>query len=75
MRVEGEVVGFEFFGGFGVGGIVQQDGTEDGLFGVYVCGESSVEAEVGDGGHISRKSRPEAGCAEARRNWKSGKVP
>jgi hypothetical protein len=57
-----------------VGGIVQQDGTEDGLFGVYVCGESSVEAEVGDGGHISRKSRPGAGCAEGGRYWKSGKV-
>jgi len=52
MRVEGEVVGFEFFGGFGVGGIVQQDGSEDCLFGVDICGQSGIEPEVGDGGHI-----------------------
>ena len=52
MRVEGKVVGFEFFGGFGVGGIVQQDGSEDCLFGVDICGQSGIEPEVGDGGHI-----------------------
>ena len=44
MRVEGEVVGFELFRGFGVGGVVQQDGAEDGLFGVDVRGQSGVEA-------------------------------
>jgi len=63
MRVEREVIGFEFFGGFGVGRIVQQDGSEDGLFGVYVCGQPGIKPEIGNGGHICRKSRPEAGCA------------
>ncbi len=44
MRVEGEVIGFELFGGLGVGGIVQQDGAENGLFGVNVRGQSGFEA-------------------------------
>ena len=43
---------FELLGGLGVGGIVQQDGAENGLFGVDVCGQSGVEGQVGDGGHI-----------------------
>jgi hypothetical protein len=51
MRVEREIVGFELFGGLGVGGVVQQDGAQDGLFGVDIRGQSGVESEVGDGGH------------------------
>jgi hypothetical protein len=52
MRVEGEVVGCELFGGLGVRGIVQQDGAQDGLFGVDVRGQSGFQGEIGDGGHI-----------------------
>ncbi len=52
MRVQGEVVGCQLFGGLGVGGIVQQDGAQDGLFGVDVRGQSGFQSEIGDGGHI-----------------------
>ena len=52
MRVEGEVVRFELFRGLGVGGVVQQDGAEDGFFGVDIGGQSGVKRQVGDGGHI-----------------------
>ena len=44
VRVEREVVGFELFRGLGVGGIVQQDGAEDGLLGVDVRGQAGIEA-------------------------------
>ena len=52
MRVEREVVGFEVFGGLGVGRVVQQDGAEDGLLGVDIRGQSGVESEIGDRGHV-----------------------
>ena len=54
MRVEREVVGLEDFGGLGVGGVVEQDGAQDGLFRVEVRGQSGFQGEVGDGGHIRR---------------------
>ena len=44
MRVEREVVGLEPFGGLGVGRVVEQDGAEDGLFGVDVRGQAGVES-------------------------------
>ena len=46
--------GFELLGGLGVGRIVEQDGAEDGLFGVDVRGQAGVQSEIGDGGHIRR---------------------
>ena len=52
MRVEGKIVGLELFGGLGVGGIVQQDRAEDGLFGVDIRGQPGYPGEIGDGGHI-----------------------
>ena len=52
MRVEREVVGLENFGGLGVGGIVEQDRAQDGLFRVKIRGQAGFEGEVGDGGHI-----------------------
>ena len=52
MRVEGEVVGFELFRGLGVGRIVEENGAEDGLLGVYVRRQSGVEGQIGDPGHI-----------------------
>ena len=48
--------GVELFGGLGVGGIVEQDGAEDGFFGVDVRGQAGVEGEIGDGGHVSSLS-------------------
>ena len=45
MRVEREVVGLELLGGFGVGGIVEQDGAEDGLFGVDIRGQARLVEE------------------------------
>ena len=54
MGVEGKIVRFDLFGGFGVGGIVEQNGAEDGLFGVDVRGHSGIESEVWDGGHRRR---------------------
>jgi hypothetical protein len=44
----------ELFGGLGVGGVVQQDGAEDGLLGVHIGRQSGVESQVGKGGHIRR---------------------
>ena len=51
MRVEREVVGLDGFGGLGVGGVIEQDRAQDGLFRVDVRGQSGIESEVGDGGH------------------------
>ncbi len=51
MRIEREVVWLEGFSGLGVGGVVKQDGAQDGLFRVEVCGQAGFESEVGDGGH------------------------
>ena len=52
MRVQGKVVRLELLGGLGVGRVVQQDGAQNGLFGVYVRRQSGIEGQVGDGGHI-----------------------
>ena len=52
VRVEREVVCLELFGSLGVGRIVEQDGAEDGFFGVYIRGQAGIESEVGQGGHI-----------------------
>ena len=67
MRVEGKIVGFELFGGLGVGGVVQQDGAENGFFGFDVGGQAGVESQVGKGGHIeeSRRTRGPAGRTPA----------
>ena len=52
VRVEREVVGLELLGGLGVRGVVEQDGAEDGLFGVDIRGQSGVErSDVRQGGH------------------------
>ena len=44
MGVEREVFGVELFGGLGVGGVVEQDGAEDGFFGLDVGGHAGIEA-------------------------------
>ncbi len=42
---------FELFGSLGVGGVVEQDGAEDGLFGIDIGRQSGVKRQIGDGGH------------------------
>ena len=59
MRVEREVVGLEGFGGLGVGGVIEQDRAQDGLFRVDIRGQSGIEGEVGDGGHLKNECRTE----------------
>ena len=52
VRVERKVVGLEAFGGLGVRGVVEQDGAENGLFGVDIRRQPGVErADVRQGGH------------------------
>ena len=52
VRVEREVVGLKALGGFGVRGVVEQDGAEDGFFGVDIRGQAGVErSDVRQGGH------------------------
>jgi hypothetical protein len=44
--------GFDVFSGLGVGGVVEQDGAQDGLFRVEVRGQSGFEGQVGNRGHL-----------------------
>jgi hypothetical protein len=53
VRVEREIVWLDFFRGFGVSRVVEQDRAQDGLLGVDVGGQSGVEApEIRNGGHV-----------------------
>ena len=54
MRIEGEIVLGELFGGLGVGGIVQQNRAQDGLFGKDIRRQAGIARQVGDRGHIQR---------------------
>ena len=86
MRVERKIVRLQLFGSLGVGGIVQQNGAKNRLFGVDVRGQSGVKGKIGDRGHIKEckadrtKSMPnlhpaklwESGQAlEIKENWQS----
>jgi len=78
VRVEGEIVFCEFFGGLGVGGVVQQDGAENGPLGIHVGRQAGVESQIGDGGH-DFECRPD-GCEKPLVNcrgemWESGLAP
>ena len=58
VRVEREVVGLEPLGRLGVRGIVEQNGAEDGLFGVDVRWQAGVErSNVRQGGHTESVGR------------------
>ena len=57
MRVEREIVGLDVFGGLGVGSVIEQDRAQDGLFRVDIRGQSGIESEVGDGGHLKNECR------------------
>ncbi len=43
VRVEREIVGLDPLGGLGMGGVVQQNGAEDGLFGINISRQSGVK--------------------------------
>ena len=47
VGIEGEIVGLDRFGGFGVGGVIEQDGAEDGALGVEVGRQAGVEGKIG----------------------------
>ena len=56
VGIEGEIVGLDRFGGFGVGGVIEQDGAEDGALGRDVGGQAGFEGEIG-GLHLVFVSR------------------
>ena len=64
MRVEREIVGLEGFGGLGVGGVIEQDCAEDGLFRIQIRGQAGFEGEVGDSRH-RKECRPESPIGKA----------
>ena len=47
VRIEGEIVGLDRFGGFGVRGVIEQDGAEDGALGGDVGRQAGFEREIG----------------------------
>ena len=47
MGVERKVIGLEGFGGLGVGGVVEQDRTQDGLFRVKIRGTPASRVRSG----------------------------
>ena len=57
-----------------MGGIVEENGAEDGLFGFDIGWQSSVEGEVGEGGHMKSLGRKAASAAVeiCARFWKTG---
>ena len=59
MRVEREIVGLDVFGGLGVGSVIEQDRAQDGLFRVKVRGQSGIQGQVGDRGHLKNECRAE----------------
>ena len=51
MGGEGKIVGAQGGGGFAVGVVVEEDGAEDGAFGVEGSGEAALKFDVGGSGH------------------------
>src|ERR1700722_19378707 len=51
MRVARKIVGLDLLGILGMRSVVEQDGAENGFFGVDVRGKAGIESEIGEGGH------------------------
>src|SRR5208337_3068322 len=57
MRVERKIVRRDVFGGLCVGSVIEQDRAQDGLFRVEVRGQSGIQGQVGDRGHLKNECR------------------
>ena len=68
MRVQSKVVGVDRLRRFGVSGIVEQNRTKNGAFGVEIRRQRSIKRQVGNRGH-TLQCRPVPKRAPAVNLW------